>query len=157
MDNKFDPSKYIDQDNTEAKKETTNSNETQEQQVQNNNEVKEENTTEHTIEVYGPIAEIVAKALIEKYKKAKVDYDEIDEKYTIKGNDIPEDKTIFATTPKHVNNEPLVQYESIKQRDYDIVFLDASNYIFKTKEDEWFLTNTKDNKCYTFSSLLSKV
>jgi hypothetical protein len=160
MTKQFDPNKYIDATETPPKEETTSNKEEPKTQntsqavdQSNNTETKEENT----IEVYGPIAKIVANALMTKYNKSQVDYDEIEKKYTLKSDEITSNKTIYATTPKEVNKEPLVQYESIKQRQYDIVFLDSNGYIFKTKEDEWFLNNIGENKCYTIPSLLSKV
>jgi hypothetical protein len=160
MTEQFDPNKYIDPAETQPQEEATSDKE--ELKTQNNSQVADQSTDtnsseENTIEVYGPIAKIVANALITKYSKAQVDYDEIEKKYTLKSDEITSNKTIYATTPKEVNKEPLVQYESIKQRQYDIVFLDSNGYIFKTKEDEWFLNNTGENKCYTIPSLLSKV
>jgi len=156
MSKKFDPNKYIDQDTTIKEKATINNNQPNTPNTQTL-QTSDTDSSEKTIEVYGPIAQIVAKALMAKYSRAQVDYDEIEKKYTLKSNDIPNNKTIYATAPKYVNKEPLVQYESIKQRDYDIVFLDANGYIFKTKEDEWFLTNAPSNTCYTITSLLTKV
>jgi hypothetical protein len=160
MTKQFDPNKYIDPAETQPKEETVSNKE--EPKTPDNSEAVDQtndanSSEENTIEIYGPIAKIVATALMTKYNKSQVDYDEIEKKYTLKSDEITSNKTIYATTPKEVNKEPLVQYESIKQRQYDIVYLDSNGYVFKTKEDEWFLNNTGENKCYTIPSLLSKV
>lgn len=111
---------------------------------------------EKEIVIEGPASFIVAKALQEVLKKPTINYDEENYRCTIKSPDIKRDKiTIYATTPKYINFNPLLQYNQVKNK--DIIFIDTNNYKFHTDKDEWFLTTFENNVCYTLTDLRGKI
>lgn len=110
-------------------------------------QINEETQKEQlTVSVVGSISEIVAKALY----KALANKAEVVEK--------PDDEasSTKAISSEDINSAPLETFNSIQQN--DAVFI--HNNGFKTKEEEWFLTNIgnkTENVFYTVESFISYI
>lgn len=114
------------------------------EETNENLESKEEKDSEEmTITVVGSVSEIVAKAL------NKV----LDKQLEIKQQEDNASSDVKAISTEDINTNPVDTFNSIKPN--DVVFI--HNNGFKTKEEEWFLTNIGNktqNVFYTVESFI---
>lgn len=114
-----------------------------EENTEQTQEQKEENKKEQlslTVNVVGSISEIVAKALNKALSK-KVN--------VIEQTDGP-DTNVKAISTEDINSNPADTFNSINKD--DVVFIHAGGP-FKTKEEEWFLSNIANKTDNVFLSL----
>ena len=102
---------------------------------------------EMTVTVVGSISEIVAKAL----------YKALSNKASVE--ELPDDgaASVKAVSTEDINSAPLEVFNSI-QKD-DALFIHSANG-FKTREEEWFLTNIgnkTNNVFYTVESFITYI
>lgn len=117
---------------------------------ENTNE-QEEAPKELTINVIGPISEIVANAL----NKAFSNRIEVEIK---EENSSENSENIKAISTEDINKDPLTTFNLINKD--DIVFIDTNHKGFTTAKEEWFLTNIENktkNIFYTIESLITHI
>ena len=98
------------------------------------------------IEVSGSISSIVAAALHKVLQNKHINLDIIEQE-----NEETAESTVKAITTEDINSDPLKAFRSINKA--DVVFISSEG--FKTKEEEWFLTNLPnktDKVFYTVES-----
>lgn len=114
------------------------------EQVETNEQNEQTPEKEITVAVSGSISEIVANALNKVLVNKKV---EIEEKPDEEGI------TVQAVSTEDINNKPLETLRSVKGVQVLLIATEG----FHTREEEWFLTNIKDQVGKVFYTVESFV